>query len=100
MLYCVRPAGAGGETTLCDGVELLHSLPPRIRDFVDNAILKCSWSVTPERWMATLGVNSKEAAVAKLNKIQFTLRPWEKLDAKFNDDVLDGVFQTLCVIPT
>ena len=67
MLYCVRPADTGGETTLCDGVELLNSLPPRIRDFVDNAILKWSWSVTPERWMATLGVNSKEAAVERLN---------------------------------
>ena len=51
MLYCVKPAETGGETTLCDGVELLNSLPPRIRDFVDNAILKWSWSVTPERWM-------------------------------------------------
>jgi len=100
MLYCVRPAGEGGQTTLCDGVELLNSLPPRIRDFVDNAILKWSWSVTPERWMATLGVNSKEAAVDRLKKIQTMLRPWEKLDTNFNGDVLDGVFQTLCVIPT
>ena len=100
MLYCVRPADNGGETTLCDGVKLLNSLPPRIRDFVDNAILKWSWSVTPERWMATLGVNSKEAAVAKLNKIHLLLRPWEKLDANFEGDILNGVFQTLCVIPT
>jgi Taurine catabolism dioxygenase TauD, TfdA family len=100
MLYCVRPADAGGETTLCNGVELLHSLPERIRSFVDNAILKWSWSVTPERWMATLGVDSKEAAVARLNKIQLTLRPWEKLETNFDGDVLNGVFQTLCVVPT
>ena len=95
MLYCVRPANTGGETTLCDGVALLHSLPARIRNYVDNAILKWSWSVTPERWMATLGVNSKEAAVAKLKKIQLTLRPWEKLETNFDGDVLNGVFQTL-----
>jgi alpha-ketoglutarate-dependent taurine dioxygenase/N-acyl-L-homoserine lactone synthetase len=100
MLYCVRPADAGGETTLCDGVELLDSLPSRIRDFVDPAIVKWSWSATPERWMATLGVDSKDAAVAKLNKIKLRLPAWEKLDVNFNGDLLDGVFQTRCVIPT
>src|SRR5829696_4194809 len=100
MLYCVRPADAGGETTLCDGVELLNSLPSHIRDFVDQAIIKWSWSATPERWMATLGVNSKDAAVAKLDHIKLRLPSWEKLDASFNGDVLDGVFQTRCVIPT
>jgi hypothetical protein len=100
MLYCVKPADTGGETTLCDGVDLLNSLPSRIRDFVEHAILKWSWSATPERWMATLGVNSKDAAAAKLNQVKLRLRSWEKLDANFNGDVLDGVFQTLCVIPT
>ncbi len=100
MLYCVRPADAGGQTTLCDGVELLDSLPLRIRDFVDDAVVKWSWSATPERWMATLGVDSKDAAVAKLNKIKLTLPAWEKLDVNFNGDTLDGVFQTRCVIPT
>ncbi len=100
MLYCVRPADAGGETTLCDGVELLNSLPSHIRDFVDEAIVKWSWSATPERWMATLGVDSKDAAVAKLDQIKLRLPSWEKLDASFNGDVLDGVFQTRCVIPT
>ena len=100
MLYCVKPADAGGQTTLCDGVDLLNALPGKIRDFVENAVLKWSWSATPERWMATLGVNSKDEAVAKLKKIDSRLQPWEKLETTFNGDVLDGVFQTLCVIPT
>jgi len=100
MLYCVKPADAGGKTTLCDGVELLSSLPPPIQHFVNEAVLKWSWSATPERWMATLGVDSKDAAVAKLNKIKLSLASWEKLEANFNGDVLEGVFQTLCVIPT
>src|SRR5215212_3757042 len=34
MLYCVKPADVGGETTLCDGVALLNALPSDIRDFV------------------------------------------------------------------
>lgn len=100
MLYCVRPADAGGETTLCDGVDLLASLPPKVRDFVENAILKWSWSATPERWMTTLGVSTKEEAEARLSKINLRLAPWEKLEANFDGDALKGVFQTLCVIPT
>lgn len=100
MLYCVRPADAGGETTLCDGVELLPALPARIREFVEDASLKWRWSAGPERWMASLGVRSKDEASATLEKISLRLAPYEKLEASFNGDTLDGVFQTLCVIPT
>lgn len=100
MLYCMRPSDTGGETTLCDGVELLPALPARIREFVEKAILRWKWSAGPERWMTTLGVNSKEEATATLAKINLRLAPYEKLEASFNGDTLDGVFQTLCVIPT
>lgn len=100
MLYCVRPADEGGETTLCDGVELLQALPARIREFFEHAILRWKWSASPERWMTTLGVSTKEEAAATLKKINSRLARYEKLEANFNDDTLDGVFQTLCVIPT
>lgn len=100
MLYCTRPSDTGGETTLCDGVELLPALPARIREFVEKAILRWKWSAGPERWMTTLGVSSKEEATATLAKINLRLAPYEKLEASFNGDTLDGVFQTLCVIPT
>jgi alpha-ketoglutarate-dependent taurine dioxygenase len=100
MLYCVRPADAGGETTLCDGVELLPALPTRIREFVDPSILRWKWSAGPERWQAFLGVSSKAAASATLEKIKLRLAPYEQLDASFDGDTLEGVFQTLCVIPT
>jgi hypothetical protein len=100
MLYCVRPADAGGETILCDGVNLVESLPARTRDFVENAVLKWGWKITPERWMAALGVASKTEAEARLKQISARLADWEKLDAAFDGDTLDGVYQTLCVIPT
>jgi hypothetical protein len=106
MLYCVRPAeksgpdDTGGQTTLCDGVELLNALSPGIRKFVEDAILRWSWSATPERWMAALGADTKEAATARLSLLNTRLAPWEKLEANFEDDTLHGVFQTLCVIPT
>jgi alpha-ketoglutarate-dependent taurine dioxygenase len=103
MLYCVRPADPsdpGGQTNLCDGVELLHALPAKIQKFVTDAILKWSWSATPERWQASLGVDTPEAALARLNKMTARLPSWETLDAEFEGDVLKGVFQTLCVIPT
>jgi hypothetical protein len=103
MLYCVRPADPddpGGQTNLCDGVELLDALPQNIQEFVGSAVLNWSWSATPERWRTTLGVDNPEAALARLNKMTARLPSWEKLEAEFEGDVLKGVFQTLCVIPT
>lgn len=100
MLYCVRPADAEGETNLCDGVSLLAALPPRIRDFVENAVLKWNWKISPERWMAALGVASRDEAEVRLKQIKGRLADWEKLDARFDGDMLEGVYQTLCVIPT
>ena len=100
LLYCVNPADAGGQTNLCDGVELLEALPAKIQKFVTDAILKWSWSAAPERWMATLGVNSKDAALTRLELIKSRLPAWEKLEAEFDGETLNGVFQTLCVIPT
>jgi alpha-ketoglutarate-dependent taurine dioxygenase len=103
ILYCVRPADPsdpGGQTNLCDGVELLDALPAQIQKFVNDAILKWTWSATPERWRASLGVDTPEAALARLNKMVARLSSWEKLEAEFEGDVLKGVFQTLCVIPT
>ena len=103
MLYCVRPADAsdeGGQTNLCDGVELLNALPANTQKFVNDAILKWSWSATPERWRASLGVDSQEAALARLSKMTARLPAWERLEASFEGDTLQGVFQTLCVIPT
>ena len=106
MLYCVKPADTtgsddtGGQTTLCDGVELLNALSPKIRKFVEDAILRWSWSATPERWMAALGAGTQEAALERLNLLNGRLAPWEQLEAKFEGDTLHGVFQTLCVIPT
>jgi alpha-ketoglutarate-dependent taurine dioxygenase len=100
MLYCVRPSDAGGQTTLCDGVEVLNALPAKTRKFVSDAILKWSWSATPERWRASLGVDSEAAALARLKMMKSRLPSWENLEAEFDGDVLKGVFQTLCVIPT
>ena len=100
MLYCVRPSAEGGETLLCDGVTLLDALPEDIRAFVEEAVLKWSWRASPERWMAALGVSSKEQALRKLDALRGRLAGWEKLDATFDGETLDGVFQTLCVIPT
>lgn len=100
MLYCVRPADEDGETNLCDGVALLEALPPRIRDFVEGAVLKWNWKISPERWMAALGAASREEAELRLKHINARLADWEKLDARFDGDMLEGVYQTLCVIPT
>jgi alpha-ketoglutarate-dependent taurine dioxygenase len=100
MLYCVRPPDEDGETFVCDGVELVEAMPAATRDFVKDAVLKWSWKSEPERWKAMLGASSKEEAKARLDLIEKRLPPHEKLEAEFDGDTLDGVFQTLCVIPT
>lgn len=100
MLYCVRPPTEAGETFVCDGVELVEAMPAATRDFVKDAVLKWSWKSEPERWKAMLGASSKEEAQAKLNFIEKRLPPHEKLASHFDGETLDGVFQTLCVIPT
>ena len=100
MLYCVRPPDESGETFVCDGVELVEAMPTATRDFVKDVVLKWSWRSEPERWKAMLGASSKEEAKARLNLIEKRLPPHEKLEAEFDGDTLEGVFQTLCVIPT
>lgn len=100
MLYCVRPADEGGETIFCDGVGLLKALPERTRDFVEGAVLKWHWKVEPERWKAALGVSSRAEAETRLKYISARLAGWEGLEARFDGDLLEGVYETLCVIPT
>ena len=43
---------------------------------------------------------SPDAALARLKMMTARLPSWERLEAEFAGDVLQGVFQTLCVIPT
>ena len=100
MLYCVKPPDADGETFMCDGVSLLDALPADVRDFVSGATLKWSWQVAPERWRAFLGVQTKEEAAARLKLLSARFAPWEALEAEFDGDTLNGVYQTLCVVPT
>lgn len=100
MLYCVRPADQAGETILCDGVALVEILPEATRDFVVDAILNWRWRIPPDRWMATLNVASKTEAVKRLEQIKSRFLDWEKLDATFDDNILEGLYETKCVIPT
>ncbi|OQW61036.1 MAG: hypothetical protein A4S17_09760 [Proteobacteria bacterium HN_bin10] len=32
FFWCMRPPSAGGETTVCDGVEIVRRMPPQLRD--------------------------------------------------------------------
>lgn len=100
MLYCVTPSSCLGQTTLCDGVQLLESLCDQTRHFVEQAVLKWSWQAPPSRWKATLACDLKEDAIAKLEFIQSKLPAWEHLEFKFEDEILNGSFLTPCAIPT
>jgi alpha-ketoglutarate-dependent taurine dioxygenase len=94
--YCVQPAADHGETTVCDGAELLASLSRPARTFVEGATLRWTWSAPPERWRAMLGVSSVAQATAKLTALGAQLPHWEHLTFGFDGELLRGAFETPC----
>lgn len=100
MFYCDRPASAGGETILCDGVELLRRLDSSIRTYVEDLDLYWSWAAPPERWQQMLGVRTTAECEVALDKLRGTLKPYEALEAHFEGERLHGRFRTGCVIPS
>ncbi|EFC86025.1 TauD/TfdA family dioxygenase [Parafrankia sp. EUN1f] len=100
VLYCERPAAAGGETVLCDGAELLRRLDESTRAFVSDLDLYWSWEATPARWQQTFGVTDVALARVALARVGGLLRPYERLDGDFQGDVLHGRFRTKAVIPS
>jgi len=100
MFYCVTPADAGGQTTLCDGVQLFAELPAAVQAFVSKVDLYWRWTAPPDRWKQTLQASTRSEADVALERLRAGIRPWETLDVGFDGDVLHGVFRTPCVIPT
>jgi hypothetical protein len=103
LFYCERPPRVGGQTTLCDGVGLLHALPALVREYVqdgDGASLVWTWDLPVERWSAAFGTRSPLQAEEHFTRLREGFASWERLETHFNGDQLHGVFRTRCVIPT
>jgi alpha-ketoglutarate-dependent taurine dioxygenase len=56
FFWCIQPPSRGGETLVCDGVELVRRLPPHLRDFYAARRLRYAAPASPdacERWLGT-----------------------------------------------
>jgi len=98
FFFCERPSSSGGETLLCDGVELLQQLDRSTRDFVNDLELHWSWEARPIRWQQTLRSQSIEEARQVLANLKANLQPYEQLDYYFDGELLVGRFVTQAVI--
>ncbi|WP_433017934.1 TauD/TfdA family dioxygenase [Kribbella sp. CA-294648] len=98
--YCERPAETGGETTICDGIELLSRLDPSIRTFVIEETLVWLLRAPGPRWKAGLNMSSVEHAKSALPAIQAALPSWQSFSAEFEGDTMHAVFRTKAVAPS
>jgi alpha-ketoglutarate-dependent taurine dioxygenase len=48
FFYCIDAPGEGGETTLCDGVEIVRNLPPEVRAAFEGRRLRYQLATPPE----------------------------------------------------
>jgi hypothetical protein len=64
FFYCIDAPGAGGETTVCDGVEIVENLAPPVRGAFAGRRLRYMQPASPEQCAFWLGdVNPSEAAL-------------------------------------
>ena len=92
--YCVTPAARGGETYLCDGVELLAGLSPKTRSFVLRNRLTWRWCAPSRKWMRTLGVGSREQAGAAARVVAASMPAYERFHFKMIGDIMAGAYTT------
>ncbi len=52
MFYCAKPAGKGGETTICDGVNVAKQLSPQTTKLFTELGLQYSRTMPPDVWQA------------------------------------------------
>ncbi|MCA2216671.1 TauD/TfdA family dioxygenase [Jidongwangia harbinensis] len=98
--HCVRPAAAGGETTLCDGVALLAALEPGLRDDARNLRLVWETRIDTEQWQAMTAGTDPAEAVRQVRQWRDHLPPWQTIDADVTDGVMTIAFGTACTPPT
>ena len=101
--YCDQPPETGGQTTLCDGVNLLNALPESVRDYVETgpgAELVWRWNLPFERWSAAFRTRSPRQVEDQLARLRRGFTAGQRLDTHFDGDQLHGVYRTRAVIET
>jgi alpha-ketoglutarate-dependent taurine dioxygenase len=62
--YCVRPADADGETTICDGSQIYRALRPEHRELLESKRLNYLRRYREEEWQKIYQADDIEAAAA------------------------------------
>ncbi|MFG1675332.1 TauD/TfdA family dioxygenase [Micromonospora sp. NPDC049282] len=99
MFYCERPAAEGGETTVCDGVQLLAALPQAIREFVTRAEIRWQLDMPDGSWQEMCGADDPAAAIAAIAGYAPFLMPWESVTADAVGRTVRVRLSTRCVTP-
>lgn len=64
--FCAVPPRAGGETTVCDGVELLNALAPTSRSYFKTHRLRYCHRYPPRAWQQAIKTTARGLASLKL----------------------------------
>jgi len=78
MFYCDGAPEKGGQTILCDGLELLQELLQALQsELID---LKIRWHINApeERWSTVLQASSETEAAERIEQLKLILKPWER----------------------
>jgi hypothetical protein len=64
VFWCLSPPGSGGETTMCDGVDIVRRMSPQLRDLLQNKTLDYRQVAGPEVLEYWLGSPTPQSLVS------------------------------------
>jgi alpha-ketoglutarate-dependent taurine dioxygenase len=67
--HCIRPAAQGGETILCDGVEIARALSPATWRFLEENPIRYVRDLDPSIWRALFGANTTDDLAATIARL-------------------------------
>jgi alpha-ketoglutarate-dependent taurine dioxygenase len=94
LFWCERPATDGGETTLCDGVQVWERLSEPTRAAFTAQKVVYHWRAGPRVWRQTFAAGDAAPVIAELSSL-----PGSKVWAA-PDDFLVGDYATPAQFPT
>lgn len=63
FFYCDTPPSVGGQTTVCDGIEIVHRLPAELREAMAECRIRYAVPATPADLQYWLGTNDPDPAL-------------------------------------
>lgn len=75
--YCQVPVQAGGQTTIGDGVQIFHDLPPEIQTLLQNRDIRYDRRIPEGEWQVTFQTQTRAEAEAFCRSQKLELS-WDK----------------------